>query len=204
VADLRSVEERVHRFELQLREWEETEDQVAVALEQATGRQTSLSALQAEIRTVYELVERTNRDAQAVTESQPRVVQARLELEEVLGRLREVESRTVSFDERWRQVAKAEERLAYVEAILDELRGAGENLMVNKAEINYMLEKFSALSLQAKQAESLIETLREERRLNERTVGALSEIRAHDRKGERNGKRSGSRNGKERQAPAVE
>ena len=182
IADLRGVEDRLSGFELRLREWEGTEARLAVALEQATARQATLSTLQAEIRAVYELAERTMRDAQAITESQPRIQQARLELEGVMTRLREMNTGMATLDERRRQVTQAEDRLAYAEAILADLQVGVENLVIQKAEVDHMLEKAASLALQSKQAEALIETLRDERRVNERIRSALSELRTQERK----------------------
>jgi DNA repair exonuclease SbcCD ATPase subunit len=177
IANLRSVEERLGGFERRLREWRGTEEQLTQALEQATAKQATLTTLQAEIRNVYQLAERAMRDAGAVAEAQPRIQQARHELDGILKRLREVDAATASFEERRRQVTQAEERLAYAEAVLMDVQGTMETLVAQKADVDHLLEKTTALSLQSKQAEVLIDALRDERRVNERVRSALSELR---------------------------
>jgi len=177
IANLRAVEERLGGFERRLREWRGTEEQLTQALEQATAKQATLTTLQAEIRNVYQLAERAMRDAGAVAEAQPRIQQARHELDGILKRLREVDAATASFEERRRQVTQAEERLAYAEAVLMDVQGTMETLVAQKADVDHLLEKTTALSLQSKQAEVLIEALRDERRVNERVRSALSELR---------------------------
>jgi hypothetical protein len=117
------------------------------------------------------------RDAGAVAEAQPRIQQARHELDGILKRLREVDAATASFEERRRQVTQAEERLAYAEAVLMDVQGTMETLVAQKADVDHLLEKTTALSLQSKQAEVLIDALRDERRVNERVRSALSELR---------------------------
>jgi chromosome segregation ATPase len=184
IANLRSVEERLSGFERRLREWKGTEEQLGQALEQATAKQSTLTTLQAEIRNVYQLAERAMRDAGAVAEAQPRIQQARHELDGVLKRLREVDAATASFEERRRQVIQAEERLAYAEAVLMDLQGSMETLVAQKADVDHLLEKTTALSLQSKQAEALIDVLRDERRVNERIRSALSELRGGRGNGE--------------------
>jgi len=182
IADLRAVEERLAGFELRLREWEGTEAHLDHALEQAAARETTLATLQEQIRGVYQLAERTMSDAEAIAASQPSLQQARFELEAVLERLRSMDSGIASLEERRRQVTQAEERLAYAEAVLGDLQAAVESLVVQKAEVDYILEKTATLAFESRQAEALIDTLREERRVSDRVRGALSELRGRDRK----------------------
>jgi hypothetical protein len=63
---------------------------------------------------------------------------------------------------------------------MTDLRGALEILLSQKAQVDYFLEQANSLSLEAKQAESLLTTLREERRMADRIRGALSELKRQD------------------------
>jgi hypothetical protein len=63
---------------------------------------------------------------------------------------------------------------------MTDLRGALEILLSQKSQVDYFLEQANSLSLEAKQAESLLATLREERRMADRIRGALSELKRGD------------------------
>jgi hypothetical protein len=82
--------------------------------------------------------------------------------------------------DRRRQLDRAEERLAHADTLLTDLRGSLEILLSQKAQVDYFLEQANTLSLEAKQAESLLTTLREERRMADRIRGALSDLKRQD------------------------
>jgi len=178
---LQSVQERITGFELKLAEWRSTEQQLAQAVDQASSRQATISKLEAEIRGMYELAERTMADVRSITEAGPQVSQTRAELDTLLARLGDADSALRTLDTRKRQLEQAEERLAYADVMLGDVRSSLEALLSQKAQIDYVLEKAAALSLQARQAEALIDTLREERRLTDRVHSAISELRRTDR-----------------------
>jgi DNA repair exonuclease SbcCD ATPase subunit len=178
---LQSVQERITGFELKLAEWRSTEQQLAQAVDQASSRQATITKLESEIRGMYELAERTMADVRAITEAGPQVSQTRAELDTLLHRLGDADNALRTLDNRKRQLEQAEERLAYTDVMLTDVRSSLEALLSQKAQIDFVLEKAAALALQARQAEALIETLREERRLTDRVHSAISELRRSDR-----------------------
>jgi DNA repair exonuclease SbcCD ATPase subunit len=181
VEALQSVQERITSFELKLAEWRSTEQQLAQAVDQAASRQATIAKLEAEIRSMYELAERTQTDVRAITEAGPQVAQTRQELDALLSRLGEADSALHTLDVRKRQLEQAEERLAHADVMLIDVRSSLESLLSQKAQIDFVLEKAAALSLQARQAEALIDTLREERRLTDRVHTAISDLRRSER-----------------------
>jgi DNA repair ATPase RecN len=177
---LQIVPERIAGFEARLAEWRGVEQQLSHAMEQAAGRQLTVTALQTEIRTLYEKIERVQIDARAVTEAQPQIATTRAALDDILARLDDSDGVMKTLVERRRQLDRAEERLAHADTLLTDLRGAMEILLSQKAQVDYFLEQANTLSLEAKQAESLLATLREERRVADRIRGALSELKRQD------------------------
>ncbi|HWA57721.1 MAG TPA: hypothetical protein VG692_10730 [Gemmatimonadales bacterium] len=178
---LQAVQERITGFELKLAEWRSTEQQLAQAVDQAASRQATIGKLEAEIRGMYELAERTQTDVRAITEAGPQVSQTRQELDTLLARLGEADNALHTLDVRKRQLDQAEERLAHADVMLTDVRSSLEALLSQKAQIDFVLEKAAALTLQARQAEALIDTLREERRLTDRVHTAISDLRRSER-----------------------
>jgi chromosome segregation ATPase len=175
-AALATVLDRVTGFEAKLAEWHGVEQQLAIALDQAAGRQVAMTALQGEIRALHQVAERAQDDARAVVDAQPQLARARTELEAVLARLRETDGLSRSLEERRRQVDRVEERLSQATVLGAEVRASLETLLAQKAQVDHFLEKAMSLGLEARQAEGLLQALRDERRLSDRVRGALAEL----------------------------
>jgi|GEM_PF-823526 len=177
---LQIVPEKIAGFEARLAEWRGVEQQLAHAMEQAAARQLTVTALQSEIRALYEKIEGVQQDARAVAEAQPQIATTRIALDDILAKLDDSDGVMKTLVDRRRQLDRAEERLAHADTLMTDLRGALEILLSQKAQVDYFLEQANSLSLEAKQAESLLTTLREERRMADRIRGALSELKRQD------------------------
>ncbi len=175
-AALGSVLDRVTGFEAKLAEWHGVEQQLAMALDQASGRQVAMTALQGEIRSLHQVAERAQDDARAVVDAQPQLARARAELETVLARLRETDGLTRSLEERRRQVDRVEERLSQAAVLEADVRASLETLLAQKAQVDHFLEKAMSLGLEARQAEGVLQALRDERRVSDRVRGALAAL----------------------------
>lgn len=180
IGALTGVQERLGAFESRLAEWRAAEHQVAQALEQAEARQLAITALQAEIRGLYAMAERTQADARVIVEAQPEVSQTRAELDTLLSRMNDGEGLLATLAERRRQLGRAEERLAQADILMADVRGALEVLLAQKAQVDYFLEQASSLGVEAKHAEATLQALREERRLSDRIRGSLSDLQRRD------------------------
>ncbi|HXI21514.1 MAG TPA: hypothetical protein VNH46_10535 [Gemmatimonadales bacterium] len=180
LSSLTAVHDRMTAFEEKLAAWRGAEQQLSQAMEQAAARQSTIASLESEVRGLYSLAERTMSDVRQIAEAQPQVARARGELEEVMHRLGEVDQAVHHLDDRRRQLGRAEERLAHAETLLLDVRGGLELLLTQKAQVDHLLEKAGALQLEARQAEVLISTLREERRVTERVRAGLAELRRQD------------------------
>jgi chromosome segregation ATPase len=180
IAALQGVQERVASFEARLAEWRGAEAQLNQALDQIANRQSAIATLQGEIRALYELAERTQADARAVTEAQPHVAETRAQLDALLGRLGDANGTLKMLEERRRQLDRAEERLAQSDTLCADVRSALEVLLAQKAQVDHFLEQATALALEAKHAEALLGVLREERRVADRIRGSLAALRREE------------------------
>ncbi len=180
IGALTGVQERLAAFEARLAEWRGAEHQVAQALEQAEARQSAITGLQAEIRGLYAMAERTQADARVIVEAQPEVSQTRAELDSLLSRMNDGEGLLATLAERRRQLGRAEERLSQADTLLADVRGALEVLLAQKAQVDFFLEQASSLGVEAKHAEATLQALREERRLSDRIRSSLSDLQRRD------------------------
>jgi hypothetical protein len=81
-----------------------------------------------------------------------------------MGRLQQLSDVSGTVDERKRQMAKAEERLARADGLLVDVRSSLEALEGQKAMVDQAVEKAAALQFLLRQADAAIEGLREERK----------------------------------------
>ncbi len=180
VSGLTATQERLNAFEARLAEWRGAEQQLVLALEQTAARQGTVSALGAEIRTLYDMAERTQVNAQAVAEAEPRLSRTRTELEALLDRVGDADGVLRTLEDRRRQVDRAEERLAHADALLVDVRSVLETILAQKAQVDHFLEKAQSLVLETRRTEGLLETLREERRITDRIQTSLADLRRRD------------------------
>jgi DNA repair exonuclease SbcCD ATPase subunit len=177
MSGLRFAEKRLGQFEDKLSQWEHTERQVKQALEQLTERQTTIQTIQADIRSLLQMAERTVEDVRSISASQQEIAAARETLDGALQRLRTAEEKAGSLDERQRQIDRAEQRLARVEAVMLQVQSTLETLNGQKAVLDHVVDKTGSLTFQLKQAEALIQTIREERDLTNKIRSAVAEAR---------------------------
>lgn len=159
------VEKRMVQFEERLAKWELAEAEVARALDHVAGRQATIDTLQVDIRSMFKMTERTVEDVRAITEAQPEIGQTRAQVEQLLGRFQELDERGDKLEIRNRQIDQAEERLARANALLIELESSIEMLQGQKTIVDHVVEKAGSLAFHTRQAEGLIQILREEREL---------------------------------------
>ncbi len=174
---LNSAQERITGFEAKLAEWRGAEQQLAQAMEQAVARQATIASLQSEIRALFDLAERTQDDARAVTAAQPQMARARSELDALLARLGDTDGIMQTLEDRRRQLDRTEERLAHADLLATDVRESLETLVAQKAQVDHFLGMASALTLETKRVEGLLEALRDERRLSDRVQSSLAGLR---------------------------
>ena len=103
-------------------------------------------------------------------------------MDEVLERAREVDEVVSGIDERYKRIRLAEQRMARLDVLLGDMKSGLEALREQKVLVEHVLEKAGELTFQAKEAEALIVTLREEREITSRIHAALQELKAEEKK----------------------
>jgi chromosome segregation ATPase len=179
-AGLRFVEKRLGQFEERLAKWELVEQDVARSLDQLAARQSTVDALQADVERMFVMAEKTAADVRTITSAHREVEQGRRLLDDVMNQLREVRDSSATLEERRRQMNQAEARLARTEALLIDVRSSLEVLQGQKVIVDHVLEKAGSLQFLLKQAEAMIEGLREERDVTMRVRAAVSAAHEDD------------------------
>ncbi|UCG85760.1 MAG: hypothetical protein JSW71_17850 [Gemmatimonadota bacterium] len=174
---LRFAEKRLGQFEDKLSQWGHTEQQVKHALEQLTERQSTIQTMQADIRSLLQMAERTVEDVRAISGAQQEIAAARSTLDGALDRLQAADEKADLLEDRQRQIERAEQRLARAEAVTLQVQSTLETLQGQKAMLDHVMDKAGSLTFQLKQAEALIQTIREERDLTNKVRAAVAEVR---------------------------
>jgi chromosome segregation ATPase len=175
--DLRLADKRMAQFEAQVSKWETAERQLSDTLEKVTARQATIEALQADIKHMFEVAERTVEDIRAIESAHQQVADGRATLDAVLEQMKSVDSTVGVLTDRKQQIEQAEKRLCRAEAMLRDIQSTFEALQAQKAFADQLLETTGSLTFQSKQAEALIETLREERRVTDKVLAAVDTMR---------------------------
>jgi chromosome segregation ATPase len=174
--NLRFVEKRLGQFEERLAKWELVEQEIGRGLEQLATRHSTVEALQADVDRMFAVAEKTATDVRTIAAAQGEIEASRALLEDVMARLREIRELASGLDERKRQTDHAEARLARAEALLFDVRSSLETLQGQKVIVDQAVEKTGTLRFLLKQAESVIEGLREERDVTARVRAAVGSV----------------------------
>jgi chromosome segregation ATPase len=177
-AALKPIDRQLTHFEELLGKWESAQAQAAKALEQTLARQAGVEAIEAQVKHVFDLAERTVEDVQSIGSARREIEETRAMLQATQDQFKTTEETLKGFESRKRQLERAEQRLARAEALALGIRATVESLTAQKTVVDHAMESAGALSFQMKQAEALIGALRRERDLAcdlKAAVAALSE-----------------------------
>ncbi|MFL5404082.1 MAG: hypothetical protein ACJ8BF_14860 [Gemmatimonadales bacterium] len=175
---LKAVDRQLSHFEELLGKWESAQTQAAKALEQTLARQAGVEAIEAQVKHVFDLAERTVEDVQTIGSARREIEETRAMLAATQEQFKTTEETLKGFESRKRQLERAEQRLARAEALAMGIRATVESLTAQKAVVDHAMESAGALGFQMKQAEALIAALRRERDLAcdlKAAVSALSD-----------------------------
>ena len=173
--EMRFVEKRMSRFEEWLANWESAEAKLTEGMKRVSERQSSVDTIQAEIKRLFEMTESTVEDVREIAAARQEIADQRSVLDEIVGELDDVAERADALEGRKRQMDQAEERLARADALLIDIKSTLEAVNSQKVFLDDVVDKAASLTFQAKQAEALIATLREERDLTNRFRAATEE-----------------------------
>jgi chromosome segregation ATPase len=175
---LKVVDRQLAHFEELLGRWESAQTEAAKALEQTLARQAGVEAIEAQVKHVFDLAERTVEDVQTIGSARREIEETREVLMATQEQFKNTEDTLKGFESRKRQLERAEQRLARAEALALGIRSTVESLTAQKAVVDHAMESAGALGFQMKQAEALIAALRRERDLAcdlKAAVAALSD-----------------------------
>ena len=175
---LKPIERQLSQFEDLLAQWESAQTQAGKALEQTLARQAGVEAIEAQVKHVFDLAERTVEDVQTIGSARREIEETHAMLLATQEQFRATEETLRGFESRKRQLERAEHRLARAEALALGIRATVESLMAQKTVVDHAMESAGALGFQMKQAEALIAALRRERDLAcdlKAAVAALSD-----------------------------
>jgi chromosome segregation ATPase len=162
---LKSIDRQLAHFEELLTKWESAQTEAAKALEQTLARQAGVEAIEAQVKHVFDLAERTIQDVQTIGSARREVEETRAMLQSTQDQFKTTEETLRGFESRKRQLERAEQRLARAEALALGIRATVESLTAQKTVVDHAMESAGALGFQMKQAEALIGALRRERDL---------------------------------------
>jgi chromosome segregation ATPase len=162
---LKAVDRQLAHFEELLTRWESAQADAAKALEQTLARQAGVEAIEAQVKHVFDLAERTVEDVQTIGSARREIEETRSMLEATQEQFKTTEETLKGFEARKRQLERAEQRLARADALALGIRATVESLTAQKAVVDHAMESAGALGFQMKQAEALIAALRRERDL---------------------------------------
>jgi len=175
---LKHIDRQLSHFEELLEKWEAAQAQAAKALEQTLARQAGVEAIEAQVKHVFDLAERTVEDVQTIGSARREIEETRNMLQATQDQFKTTEETLKGFESRKRQLERAEQRLARAEALALGIRATVESLTAQKTVVDHAMESAGALNFQMKQAEALIGALRRERDLAcdlKTAVAALAE-----------------------------
>jgi DNA repair exonuclease SbcCD ATPase subunit len=177
---LRFVDKRLKEFEERLAKWDLVEQEITRSLDQLSSRQGTVEAVKADVDRMFVLAERTAADVRAITTAHHEIAESREQLDGVVGELREMRDVASTLDDRKRQLTQAEDRLERAEALVIDLRSSLETLQGQQALVDQAVEKAGALRFLLKQAEAMVEGLREEREMITRVRQAMASVPGDD------------------------
>src|SRR3954468_20121281 len=184
---LKAVDRQLAHFEELLGKWESAQAEAAKSLEQTLARQAGVEAIEAQVKHVFDLAERTVEDVQNIGSARREIEETRAMLLATQEQFKTTEETLKGFESRKRQLERAEQRLARAEALALGIRATVESLTAQKTVVDHAMESAGALSFQMKQAEALIGALRRERDLACDLKTAVSALADEDQDSDQDG-----------------
>ena len=174
---LRFAEKRITQFEEKLAQLDKVERELDRSVETLINRQDSLDQLRDDVQALFATSESTLEDVRAISAARDEVQGASETLDAVRAKADTMTKVLDKIDGRQLQIQQAEERLSRADALLMEIRVGLESLASQKAVIDHVIATSGKLTFETKEAEGLIEALREERELTQGVHDAVKKLR---------------------------
>jgi chromosome segregation ATPase len=165
---LESVEEAVTRFESRMADWEAAEQHLAQASEQTTNRQAAVDAVRDEMQRMFQVAEQTVEQVRSINDARSGLGESKEMLDDVMAKIQAVGKHAQTIDDRKLQFEEAEAQFSRIEALMLDMQSSMRTLQGQQAFLEQVVSVAGSLTFQAKQAEAMIATLRDERQMAER------------------------------------
>lgn len=177
IGSLGQVEKRMANFESLLATWDVAQRDAAQGMEQIGSKQATIDAVNAQVKHLFEIAERTAEHVRSISTERREIEDARAVLERTRGELTEAtDGMRVFADRKW-QVEDIERRLARADALARDIRSSTEALAAQRAVVDRALEGSAALVVQMKQADAVMDALRQECAAAARLRSAMDDAR---------------------------
>ena len=162
IASLGNVEKRMANFEDLLGKWEAAQTDASSALEHIGSRQAMLDALRGQISHVVELAEKASDNVRSIAEGRRVVEDTKAMLDSTQEQLKSTTSAMRDFAEQRKHIEELERRIARADALALNVRQSVEVIAAQRAYVDQVLERSGTLAFQMKQAEALVDALKQE------------------------------------------
>ena len=177
---LRFAEKRITQFEEKLARLDSVEQELERSIEALLARQDGVGQVRSDVEKMFVASEKTLEDVRAISAARDEVQSAAQVLESVRAKADVMTKALEDIDVRQEQIQTAEVRLERAEGLLREIRSGLESLTSQRAVVEQVIATSGKLSFEAREAEGLIDALRQERELTQGIHDALKELRQED------------------------
>ena len=144
------------------------------------ARQEGVGQVRNDVHELFAVSEKTLHDVKAISGARDEVQSAKEVLDDVLTKAEAMTEALDNIDVRHQQIEQAEGRLERADALLREIRASLESLASQRAVVDQVIATSGRLSVEAREAEGLLEALVEERAMAQGIHGALKELRQEE------------------------
>ena len=177
---LRFAEKRITQFEEKLARLDGVELELQQSIETLLARQEGVGQVRNDVEKLFAASERTLEDVRAISAARDEVQGAARMLESVQAKADAMREALDDIDGRQQQIEQVEVRLARADALLREIRSGLESLTSQRTVVDHVISTARKLSFEAREAEGLINALREERELTQGIHDAVKALRDED------------------------
>jgi hypothetical protein len=144
------------------------------------ARQEGIGQIWSDVQKVFAASEKKLKGVRAISAVRDEVLSAGETLDAVRAKSDSMAEALKTIDLRQQQIEQAEGRLERADALLREIRTSLESLTSQRAVVDRVIATSGRLSVEAREAEGLLEALRVERELTQGIHDALKELRRED------------------------
>ena len=144
------------------------------------AREESVDQVRSDVQELFAASEKTLEDVRAISAARDEVQSATEMLGSVRTKADAMSEALDDIDERQQQIEQAELRLGRADALLREIRAGLESLTSQRVVVDQVIATSGKLSFEAREAEGLINELREQRELTQGIHDALKELHKED------------------------